>query len=202
MCLTTTNIQGEVSDKPIKCYKIYERLADGVLTSYFVRMIYKIKKGDTVVAEDTERIEDVLKGYQLHNGFIHAMREKPLLLTCLVGMYGKASKLHMLMLQLLDGGNREVLEPKIDRRLNEILDIVSSIVLCEMEIPAGEKYWLGEDGDICAKKMILGEEFKVKKSELIMWIYTAFDFNCCVYRKEEVLEECLRWSEKYKKKGE
>lgn len=68
MCLTTANIEGKVSDKPIKCYKIYERLADGVLASYFVRMIYKIKKGDAVVAEDTERVEDVLKGYQLHNG--------------------------------------------------------------------------------------------------------------------------------------
>ena len=202
MCLTTTKIQGEGSDKPIKRYKRCERLVDGVLRSYFVRMIYKIKKGDAVVAEDTERIEDVLKGYQLHNGFIHAVREKPLLLTYIVGMWTKASKLHGLMWQLLDGGNREVLESKIDRRLDEILEIVSSIVLCEMEIPAGEKYWLGEDGDICAKKMILGEEFKVKKSELIMWIYTAFAFNCCVYRKEEVLEECLKWSEKYKEKGE
>ena len=55
-----------------------------------------------------------------------------------------------------------------DSALERVLAELSALSLCEMEIPAGERYWIGENGDICAHRMILKKKFKLtKKSELL-----------------------------------
>lgn len=94
----------------------------------------------------------------------------------------------------------------IERLLDILLCTMNSVVLYEMEILVGERYWIGVAGDICAKRMILVKEFKItKRSELLELIMenhyntyaliTGQSIRGVMKKYEDLIEE-------YKKKGE
>ena len=56
MCLYAENIEGEVSDKPITCYKVYKKREGGTMEAYYTRVKYDLKEGDEVVAKGDEYI--------------------------------------------------------------------------------------------------------------------------------------------------
>lgn len=135
MCLYTTNKEGLVSDKPVKCYKLYYEGIEDTFIAPFQGKRYKLKEGDEIIAEDPEEIKESPDGgpYGLGRGFIHATTER-------------------WMPVFVSGFVRDTLgrlfQPNKDGEyVDEILETVISYLrkclrLCEMEIPSGERYWI------------------------------------------------------------
>ena len=51
MCLLTKKIEGEVSNKPVKCYKVYRKIIGGELESFYKYGVYDLKEGDEITGE-------------------------------------------------------------------------------------------------------------------------------------------------------
>lgn len=169
MCLTTKNKEGLVSDEPIKCYKIYQKgEEDGVIKSIVQGTEYCVKEGDVIEAEGTGDVRKKSSdtnddAWILDEGYIHAVRTRYGILPILTWNYG--------VIKAIMGNEGYLMQAErstIECLLDNLLCTINSVVLYEMEIPVGERYWIGVAGDICAKRMVLAREFKItKRSELL-----------------------------------
>lgn len=203
MCLVTKNKDGYVSDKPITCYKIYRRCSDGSVASFYMSSVVHLNEGDEVVAEGKAKFTRNTSNncFELGIGFIHAIEEKWMTLIVPVFTFDKIGSI---ALELSFTENAEQIE-YIDICLNVILEHLKNLVLCEMEIPAGERYWIEEgragmmaERDICARRMIFKKEFKIeKKSEILNMIRVIYS-DCF---REDTYEVIGNIIEKYKAKG-
>ena len=161
MCLFTKDKEGQVSDKPVVCYKYYIR-RPGCLRSPYARVEYKIKPGDEVVAEGKaifkKRPGDPVDYYSVSEGVIHGCRQVKNLYYCLFWRYD--GKLFKMLRRVCDSDNFDSLDRKMDKYLEEIS---GKYALCEMEIPAGERYWIGKDGDVCARRMVYKRDVELTR---------------------------------------
>ena len=205
MCLTTKNKEGLVSDEAIKCYKVYLKgEEDGVIKSLVQGTEYCVKEGDVIEAEGRECMD--MKDYEtgpwtLGEGYIHAFRTRYGILPALSWNYG-AIKAIMNNEGYLTQAERSTIE----RLLDILLCTIDSVILYEMEIPVGERYWIGVAGDICAKKMILAKEFKItKRSKLLELIMeNHYDTYALIteQRTRGVIKKYEDLIKEYKEKGE
>lgn len=207
MCLTTKNKEGLVSDEPIKCYKIYQKgEEDGVIKSLVQGTEYCVKEGDVIEAEGTGDVRKKSSdtnddAWILDEGYIHAVRTRYGILPILTWNYG-------VIKAIMDneGFLTQVERSNIEHLLNVILCTMDSVVLYEMEIPVGERYWNGVHGDICAKRMILAKEFKItKRSKLLELIMeNHYDTYALItgQRMRGVMKKYEDLIKEYKEKGE
>ena len=195
MCLVTKNKEGLVSDKPIVCYKLYDKDKEDGFVSPFQGTCYNLKEGDEVVAEEPEEIrESPNRGYyELGHGFIHATTER------WMPVFVSREMRHLIHTILENVLSLNLDEQDIDDELEETIKFLAQYYrLCEMEIPAGERYWMEVDMEllqkgICSNKMIFKREYKItKKSELLSIA------NRMVLSKTKI----QTLIEKYKEKGE
>ena len=145
----------------------------------------------------------------LGEGYIHGVKRDHMLFDMEDQLMASIEKIcyHITRFQNADLNFLNVL-------LDDMLNKMNHFCLCEMEIPAGERYWIGrmrENGmiDICARRMIFKREIKFNKSELLEKLYqlhTIYDWSP---EEDEVwwlpLVKKQRWDsvmEKYKAKGE
>lgn len=204
MCLFTKNKDGYVSDKPIVCYKIYRRRPDGSVVSFYRSSVAHLNEGDEVVAEGVAKFNQYPRDlcFKLGEGFIHGIEEKWMTLIVPVFTFGKIGDIALKLSFTENAGQIEY----IDICLNDILKYLKDLVLCEMEIPAGERYWIEEgragmmaERDICARRMIFKKEFKInKKSEILNMISVIYS-DCF---REDTYEVIGNIVEEYKAKGE
>lgn len=142
MCLLAKKIEGEVSNKPVKCYKVYRKIIGGELESFYKYGGYDLKEGDEITGEGATVIvkDDSVSRtiYQLLGGFIHGWKEQEDCVEMLVAWlsyYTSASETE-------------------NEYMSQFFETYEGVCICEMEIPAGEKYWVEECDGICAKRMI------------------------------------------------
>lgn len=162
MCLTTRNGEGFVAKEPIKCYKYYRIFRKkNVIYSSNRYVEYDFKTGMMIEAEENPVITDMGGMFTLGIGFIHAFREFDF--AC-KKIYEGISE------SAFDAVRRQVIPGK-DYFMNLFDDLwnneTESYCICEMEIPAGEKYYMGKFGDICARRMILKKELTLDKIECL-----------------------------------
>lgn len=207
MCLTTKNKEGLVSDEPIKCYKIYQKgEEDGVIKSIVQGTEYCVKEGDVIEAEGTGDVRKKSSdtnddAWILDEGYIHAVRTRYGILPILTWNYG--------VIKAIMGNEGYLMQAErstIECLLDNLLCTINSVVLYEMEIPVGERYWIGVAGDICAKRMVLAREFKItKRSELLELImenhYDTYAF-ITGQRMRGVIKKYEDLIKEYKEKGE
>lgn len=203
MCLCTKNKDGRISDKPIKCYKVYKKRPDGGMESYFRADVINVKEGDEVVAQGEAKFREGLykRHFELGEGFIHAVEEKWMTLLISEVTIEQIN----LILNKLYIKDKDIIR-NIDSCLGKIIMHLMDLHLCEMEIPAGERYWVGltypgfmTKRDICARKMIFKKEFEIdKKSELLNMIWEECS-DYCTNNTNKMMRELI---EKYKEKGE
>ena len=173
MCLVTKNIEGEISNEPIKCYKLYEQgVRKDEIFSPIIYACYNTKKDKVIYGEGDftaiKKSEAFTDEWYLRAGYIHAYREKYRLFYASKLLRINCHEVVRLMKRTWDGDVAAL----VDMRLGEMLEMLDSYALYQMEIPAGERYWMGECCDICARKMVLKRRIKIrKKSELLKWIY-------------------------------
>lgn len=141
MCLITKNVEGEVSDKPVVCYKMYNIDVNGRFVSPFQGVCYNLKEGDEIIAGCSEEIKkSPNEGYYgLGQGFIHATTERwmPVFVSGLI--HDNLGRLFQ--------PNKD--EQYVDETLGKIISYLTTChMLCEMEIPAGERYWKEKDTDL------------------------------------------------------
>ena len=195
MCLITKNTKGYVSDRPKTCYKVYMKADDGELVSYYMRAKCGLIEGDEVIAEgygNIERVGTNSKNGSLGEGFIHALSLEYKLLRVDLGTW----LLYRDVLRILG----EIVEIGLDRALDNLLRVLDGLCWCEMEIPAGERYWIGIDGDICAKRMIFKKDITPrKKSKLLDMIIKEYN---CINDTSKNIEKLESLIETYKEKGE
>lgn len=142
MCLVTKNKEGLVSDKPVVCYKLYCKDKEDRFVSPFQGSCYELKEGDEVIAEGPKEInKNPCEGcYDLGPGFIHATTERWMPVYVNGNAYCLISNVFTNFLTW----NKS--EQDIDKELDEIIKFLERYErLCEMEIPAGERYWVEED---------------------------------------------------------
>lgn len=205
MCLYAKNKDGYVSEEPIKCYKVYRRRSDGGMESFYRFNIVHLKEGDEVVAEgEAEFTRSPAYGnyFELGRGFIHAVKEK--CITLLVPEF-MCEQVQEIIRQIYTI-NKDHQIKCIDDSLCEIVRYLKGLHLCEMEIPAGERYWVEEyyagmlgEGDVCAQRMIFKKEFEInKKSEILSLIWEIYSDSFT----ENANETVRNLIEEYKAKGE
>lgn len=187
MCLITKNKEGLVSDESVVCYKLYQNNVHRQMISPFMGERYNLKEGDEIVAKEGPIVNRMkFKQYMLAQGFIHAVKNKEKALQYDLVVWKAIDFVLMCM-----KGQKALWRCITDSALERALEELSAVSLCEMEIPAGEKYWIGENGDICAHRMILKRKVRItKKSELLELICL---FGVC---------DCQELIGKYKAKGE
>ena len=196
MCLVTTNKDGLISDKPVMCYKLYGKDEADNFISPFQGTCYHLKEGDEVIAEESEKIEESCGYYGLGPGFIHATTERWMpFFVCTLD--------RDVLLELLE---ENVDEQHVDEVLERVMSYLTRYHrFCEMEIPAGERYWVEVDMElpqkgICSHKMIFRREYKIGgKSDLMGLIYNAYLSESTDRSKQERWKQLI---EKYKAKGE
>ena len=166
MCLTTTNIEGQVSDKPIEVYKVYRRTRRGMpFMTMFQNSFINIEKGGMVVAieedNDNYKVHGVANGttpmdkpeYSLGEGYIHGFLDYTNVTNCFPILTPNMFKFDFKegMSSFMDD---EAIKGLWDAYIQkEIADLKYCFAVCKMEIPAGERYWIGNNGDVCAKRM-------------------------------------------------
>lgn len=97
---------------------------------------------------------------------------------------------------------KEDAETMVENYLDTLLNEFKSLVVYKMEIPAGERYWLGYNKDICAKRMVLVKELKLdRKSDLLELIF-QWDKEMCSEdirrEKSEVWKRCKELIQHYR----
>lgn len=207
MCLTTKNKEGLVSEEPIKCYKIYRKgEEDGVIKSLVQSAKYCVKEGDVIEAEGRGDVRKKSSDtnddtWILDEGYIHAVRARYLIFPMLTWNYG-------LIKAIMDneGYLTQVERSIIERLLDILLCTMDSVILYEMEIPVGERYWIGVAGDICAKKMILAKEFKITKRSKLLELIMENHYDTYPLITEQRMRGVIKKYEdlikEYKEKGE
>ena len=166
MCLYTAAKEGQMSKEPRSCYRFYERGSKGEMISPFMRTSYRLKEGDEVVAEGIDVSDEVFgQSRVLGEGYIHAFGKKFMILLTSFGEVW--DKVMSVVGCFVESSLKELDYEELDEALNEVLNRLGKLVLCEMEIPAGERYWVGINKDICARRMIFRKEIILKKSEIL-----------------------------------
>ena len=195
MCLVTFNIEGEIAKAPVTCYKVYKKGEGGAMEAYYTGVKYELKEGDMVIAEGEEEIErdyTFLAVHEMGRGFIHALFEEAHLLR--VG--SEVWSLYCSILRIL----RRKSNIGLDKSLDGLLGLLDGLYWCEMEIPAGTRHWIGNKGDVCAKRMVFKKDITPrKKSELIE---VMFREACSINSDPEVIKGLESLIETYKNKGE
>ena len=201
MCLLTKNKEGIVSDEPKRCYKLYRRCSDGRMTSFYTYKSYEMKEGNEIVAEGGGLMVNNQynkESWYLEEGYIHAMEEECFLLTMpFMVSHNTASMIE----KVIKCPGRDL--EKIDKMLDDIKKDLEEFYICEMEIPAGERYWVGTSGDVCARRMVFKKEIKLEnKFEVSDLVYSYY---LATTEKEEIWRTEVGWKfvfDRYKEKGE
>lgn len=193
----TFDKEGSVRMSPRPCYKIYRRSCkEGEMISPFTNTSYRLKEGDEIIADGVDTPNEVYaQACELGKGYIHALiKESNLLYSTLDNIRGKVGCVVSCFTGLSPNG---IDYKKLDEALNNLLYTLSGFFLSELEIPAGERHWLGVHGDICARRMIFKKELKLTKSEILRRLLK--DLYLIPEMYEKVAMELIR---KYKEKGE
>ena len=192
MCLFTDNKEGLISKKAIKCYKLFEKgKEENTLISPIARTVHNCEEGKEIKAEGKEIVK-LFKGPQggvwaFERGFIHGCSEKYGVMTISTFLNLSCKVIRRLMGE----GDRETL---VDNYLDTLLKELEAHVVYKMEIPAGERYWLGYNKDICAKRMVLVKELKLnRKSDLLELIFQWHKEGCSADRRKEKSEVWKRY---------
>lgn len=199
MCLYTNNKEGTIAKEPITCYKVYKKGEDEGMVSYYKEVKYDLKEGDEVVAEGDEvtgRDSLVPGWWKIGKGFIHALS----LNFTLLGIGIEQSSLYRRIIKLIEKGIVKELDTELDEAIGKLMSVLDTLYWCEMEIPAGERYWTGNYDAICAKRMIFKREITPrKKSELL-----AAMINESYYTREtpDVIKKLKSLMETYKNQEE
>lgn len=172
MCLITKNPNGEISEQPIKCYKYYEKVLTpksiesdsvvwcGHVVSPYMGELHMLDEEGAVISARgvclTERNgEDAILGV----GFLHAYKNLYGVLGDMIGRYTIGSPMILPLISSSFG-------------LSYLWNIwehmdVNRLYICEMEIPAGERYYVGTNEDLCTRTMIFKKEIKVSQEEFV-----------------------------------
>lgn len=183
---------GEIAHKPIKCYKAYYKQESGKLQALVSKEVYDGVEGDVVEANET-----VVPSLEMSIGFIHAYKD-PDDLMYLFGVNVYAFQIEDALENPSYNLDEYVDYIKIGESLKMIHQLLNKATCwCEMEIPAGERYWKGRDRDVCARKMVLKKKFTYNKSDILKMIQDHFQSKRPSVRRryKELIEE-------YKAKGE
>lgn len=187
MCLFTDNKEGLISKKAIKCYKLFEKgKEENTLISPIARTVHYCEEGKEIKAEGKEIVK-LFKGPQgdvwaFERGFIHGYSEK-------YGVMKISTFLNLscnMISKLMENGDAETM---VENYLDMLLNDFKSLVVYKMEIPAGERHWLGLNKDICAKRMVLAQELKLsRKSDLLKLIFQWHKEMCSAEIRREKRE--------------
>ena len=171
MCLYADNMNGVVKDEPVTCYKIYVRHC-GKYVSPFMGVEYSLKPGDEVVAEGEMKFSVgscAMDRWVITRGAIHAYREK-LKIIMVVG-HDIQIKENGWWQRYLRAGDFD----EVDRLMDDMVKTLNEKwVICEMEIPAKEEFWIGNSRDICARRMIFKREDRITKEYLLKTMHMWF----------------------------
>lgn len=161
MCLRQKELDGKIAKAPIKCYRFYVRMPGSeMIKSPHQGTEYAFREGMMIEANGEQQIEMIDGAWCFGGGFIHAFKE---LIDAQINAYSICGTL-----MRRKGDARS----SIDEIIEDCHLIVPYVCVCEMEIPAGVEYFVGDEGDICAKKMILKREIKLEAKNAI----EMFDF--------------------------
>ena len=193
MCLITSEKNGWVAREPKVCYKVYNRDED-VYASPIVGVRYKLKPGDEVVAEGilTVREHGFFRqdGFMIMEGAIHAFKGFFLALVAGLTSTGRAHHMVQCLSAYIDREEWEFADKEMERIKQYINE---RFVVCLMEIPEGETYWMGNE-DICARRMIFREEVDLSWELLI----DALILCCPHWNYTHQLESLALYKEKIK----
>lgn len=192
MCLFTDNKEGLISKKAIKCYKLFEKgKEENTLISPIARTVHYCEEGKEIKAEGKEIVK-LFKGPQgdvwaFERGFIHGYSEKYEVMTISTFLDLSCNMIRKLM-------EKEDVETMVENYLDTLLNEFKSLVVYKMEVPAGERYWLGYAKDICAKRMVLVKELKLnRKSDLLELIFQWHKEMCSADIRREKSEVWKRY---------
>ena len=123
----------------------------------------KLEKDREVIAKGGGEITKHIlwtDSYCLSAGYLHGITEPYLLLDLLNILVNP-------MINALCHGCKEKFKSEVDKAMS---DIDPNALICEMEIPAGERYWEGVTGGICAKRMIFKRTITPTRMDFLQWL--------------------------------